>query len=168
MGDRRFIVVLGVGNTMMQDDGVGVWAVRSLAEGYTMPPGVRLIEGGVAGFCLLAELYHTDSLLIIDAMEGEGPPGSLYRLCPEGLPVRQGPLFSAHEIGIGEVLSVARFRGSLPPTLIIGVQPVETRQAGTELTPLLRAALPRVVAAVVEELRARGVEMTKKEESPHA
>lgn len=160
--------MLGVGNTMMQDDGIGVWAVRSLAESYLAPPEVRLIEGGVSGYRLLAEMAEADALIIIDAVEGERPPGSLYRISAEKLPQRRGPLFSAHEIGIGEVLSVARFRGRLPPTLIIGVQPLESQQIGLDLTPPLREALPRVVAAVVEELRALGVPVTRKEQGPHA
>jgi hydrogenase maturation protease len=160
--DDPDVVVLGVGNTLMQDDGVGVRAVRLLSESWKLPPHVRLIEGGVAGFRLLPEISSADYLLIIDAVEGSGPPGSIHRLGPEDLSKREGPLFSAHEVGICELLSVARFLGKLPRVRIVGVKPLEAKVPGLDLTPILREALPRVIAAVVEDLRAAGIECTEK------
>jgi hydrogenase maturation protease len=162
------ILVLGVGNTIMQDDGVGVWAVRSLAQIYDLPSHVRLIEGGVAGLGLLSDLEGVDHLLIIDAMEGTGPPGTLYCLGPENLPKDRGPFMSAHEIGITELLSVAEFVGKRFHTHIIGVQPLEAHKMGLELTLPLRDALPRVVSAVVEELQSLGVQAVKRSVPSHA
>jgi hydrogenase maturation protease len=152
------IVVLGVGNTLMQDDGVGVWAVRTLAETYDLPARVRLVDAGVAGLGCLPEFEGAERLLIIDAVAGGEPPGAIYHLTPEDLSARRGPFFSAHEIGIAELLSLARFLGKLPPTRILGIQPQEVRAMGLDLTPALRDALPRVIDAAVEELRALGVE----------
>ena len=161
-GGVRSIVVLGVGNAVMQDDGVGVWAIRALAQNYDLPPHVRLIEGGVVGLGLLWDLERADDLLMIDAVDGMGPPGTLYRLGPEDLPKGRGPLISAHDMGMAEVLSMMDLLGKQPHTRIIGIQPLETRKMGLELTPPLREALPRVVAAVVEELQALGVEVLER------
>ncbi|MBI3610783.1 MAG: HyaD/HybD family hydrogenase maturation endopeptidase [Nitrospirae bacterium] len=157
------IVVLGVGNTLMQDDGVGVWAVRALAETYDFPDRVRIVEAGVAGLRCLPEFEGAEHLLIIDAVTGKESPGAIYRLAPEDLSARRGPFFSAHEIGIAELLSTARFLGKLPFTRILGVQPLEVREVGLDLTPMLRDALPRVVEAAVGELRALGVEPIQRE-----
>ncbi|MBI3596462.1 MAG: HyaD/HybD family hydrogenase maturation endopeptidase [Nitrospirae bacterium] len=156
------IVVLGVGNTLMQDDGIGVWAVRTLAETYDLPARVRLIDGGVAGLRCLSEFEGAEHLLIIDAVSGQQPPGTIYHLTPEELSARRGPFFSAHEVGVAELLSVARFLGRLPLTRILGVQPQEVREIGLDLTPVLRAVLPRVVDAAVGELESLGVKPVRK------
>lgn len=157
------VVVLGVGNTLMQDDGIGVWTVQALAEEYDVPAHVRLVEAGIAGLRLLSELEGAEHLLIIDAVMGKGRPGSVYRLTPEDLPKGRGPFMSAHEVGITEVLSAAELLGKKPHTRILGIQPLETRTVGLELTPPLQEALPSVVAAAVEELRAWDVKVDKKE-----
>jgi hydrogenase maturation protease len=156
------IVVLGVGNTLMQDDGIGVWAVRTLADAYDLPARVRLVDGGVAGLRCLTEFEGAENLLIIDAVAGKEPPGTIYHLSPEDLSSRRGPFFSAHEVGIVELLSMARFLGKLPPTRILGVQPQEVREVGLDLTPALRNVLPRVVDAAVGELKSLGVKPVRR------
>jgi hydrogenase maturation protease len=156
------VVILGIGNTLMQDDGIGVYAIQALAHTYILPDNVCLVEGGIAGLRLLSDLSGADYLLIIDAVEGTGPPGTLYQLNPQDLPKGRGFFMSAHEIGIAEVLSMAEFLGKLPQTCIIGVQPLEARKIGLELTPPLQEALPRVVAAVVGELQELGVQVIRK------
>jgi len=156
------IVVLGVGNILMQDDGIGVRAVRALVEAYDLPPSVRVIEGGVAGLRCIPEFEGAAHLLIIDAVSGKGPPGSIYRLTPEDLAVHQGPFFSAHEVGIVEMISIARMLGKLPSVWILGIQPQEVREAGPDLTPALRDMLPRVAEAAAGELEALGAKPVRK------
>lgn len=158
------VVVLGVGNTLMQDDGIGVRAVRALAESYKFPAHVRLVEAGAAGLRLLSELDGAEHLLIIDAVAGRGTPGSIYRLAPEDLPDERSPLVSAHEVGIAELLSAAELLGKKPHTRILGIQPLEVREVGLELTPPLQKALPFVVAAAVEELKTMGVQVKAQNE----
>ena len=74
MADPR-ILVLGVGNTLMCDDGVGVHAVRALADGYEFPANVLVVDGGVAGLRLLGEIAAADYLIIVDAVKNSGDPG---------------------------------------------------------------------------------------------
>ncbi len=158
----RSIVVLGIGNTAMQDDGVGVWVIRSLAQAYDLPSHVRLIEAGVPGLGLLSDVEGADDLLVIDAVDRAGPPGVLYRLGPENLPKGRGSFLSAHDIGMVDLLSWVELLGKRPHTFIIGVQPLEVRKMSLELTPPLRKALPLVVAAVVKELQALGVKVVER------
>jgi hydrogenase maturation protease len=157
------IVVLGVGNTLMRDDGIGVRAVRTLAETYDLPAHVRLVEGGVAGLRCLSAFEGAEYLLIVDAVYGKKTPGAIDRLAPEELPEHRGTVFSAHEIGVAELLSIARLLGKLPPTRILAVQAKEVQSVGLDLTPELQGALPRVVDVLVEELRLLGVEPIRKE-----
>lgn len=152
-------VIVGVGNTLMQDDGVGVWALRALAEQYSFPNDVRLIEGGVLGLQLLDDLRPARQLLIIDAMNGDGAPGELYQLDADRLPKGRSSLMSLHEVGLSEILSVGELIGWCPRTRILGIQPLELRTPGLELTPALQAALPRIVSAVIEELEHFGIQI---------
>jgi hydrogenase maturation protease len=157
MTDRPSVVVAGVGNLLMQDDGIGVWTVRALARDYVLPPRVRLIDGGVLGLQLVHELRSAQQLLIVDAMNGAGPPGTIYRLDADALSKDRRTLMSLHEVGLLDVLSVGELLGWRPRTRILGVQPLEVRAPGLELTPALQAALPKVVGAVVEELESMNV-----------
>jgi hydrogenase maturation protease len=160
--DGSRVLVLGVGNTIMGDDGIGVWAVQALADAYDIPANVRIVDGGVAGLRLLDEIGEATFLLIVDAAKWGGAPGSIYRLERKAFPTRQGPFFSAHEIGVAELLSVLDFTGKLPQTRVIGVEPLDTETIGLELTEPLQAALPGVVAAIVEELADIGVALRRK------
>ena len=156
------VVVAGVGNTLMQDDGIGVWAVRALARDYVLPSRVRLMEGGVLGLQLVYELCSAQQLLIIDAMNGEGPPGTIYRVDAGSLLKGRRTIMSLHEVGVVEVLSVGGLLGMRPHARVLGVQPLETASPGLELTPTLQAALPRVVAAAAEELAGMGATVVER------
>ena len=162
------ILVLGVGNTLMCDDGVGVHAIRALADGYELPTNVRVVDGGVAGLGLLGEIAAADFLIIVDAVKCGGTPGSIHRLGQEDLQPRRGPFVSAHEVGIAELLAAAEFTGRLPETHIIGIEPLETETVGLEVSLPLRRALPQVVAAIIERLRAHGVELKGKSKAETA
>jgi hydrogenase maturation protease len=161
MAEQR-ILVLGVGNILMGDDGVGVRAVQALADGYNLPANVRVVDGGVAGLSLLGEIADADYLLIVDALKNGGAPGSIHRLRQEDLQPRRGPFVSAHEVGVGELLAAAEFSGQLPDTDIIGIEPLETNAVKLELSLSLRRSLPQIVAAIVGQLNARGVELKVK------
>ena len=161
MTDPR-ILVLGVGNTLMRDDGVGVHAVRALADGYELPADVRVVDGGVAGLGLLGEIAVANFLIIVDAVKCGGTPGAIYRLRQEDIRPRRGPFVSAHEVGIAEVLAAAEFSGRLPETHIIGIEPLETETVSLDLSLPLRRAMPQIVAAIVDTLHAHGVELTEK------
>jgi hydrogenase maturation protease len=150
-------VVMGIGNVLMKDDGVGVWAVRRLVERYRLPSSVRVIEGGVGGLRLLPFLTESRTVLIVDAVDRGGPPGTLYRMEAGEIPGRRRAGLSAHTIGLAELMSTARMMGRCPRARLIGVQPSEFQTEGMELTPSVRKALPRAVRAVVDELREMGI-----------
>jgi hydrogenase maturation protease len=156
------VLVLGVGNTLMGDDGVGVYAVQALADNYELPANVRVIDGGVAGMRLLGDIAEVDYLIIVDALKNHRVPGTIYRYRQADIQPRRGPLVSAHEVGIAELLAAAEFSGRLPETEILGVEPLETETVSLELSSPLRRALPQIVAAIVDTLHAHGVELKEK------
>ena len=151
------ILVLGLGNTIMSDDGFGVRAVESLSSRYRFQGDVRLLDGGTLGLDLLPHLEGVERLLIIDALEMKAAPGTVFRLAGEEVPRAFASKLSVHQMGVQDLLAVAEMMGHLPKELVVwGVQP-ENIELGTELTPTVTAALEPVLAGVVEELRRWGI-----------
>ncbi len=153
------ILVLGLGNTIMTDDGFGVRAVELLSSHYRFPEQVCLLDGGTLGLDLLPRLEGIERLLIIDALEMHAPPGTVFRLEGEEVPRAFAGKLSVHQMGVQDLLAVSELMGHLPKELVVwGVQP-ECIEMGTELTATTAAALEPVVAGIVGELRRWGIDV---------
>lgn len=153
-------VVLGVGNTILADEGMGVRVVEAFERDYALPENVVAIDGGTAGMELLEELSHLDFLLVVDAIAAGKPPGTLVKLAGDEVPVFFRRNLSPHGIGLSDVLASLEFMGAEPKeTVILGAQPV-SMELSTELTPAIAARVPELVAQVVAELSQRGLEPT--------
>lgn len=151
------ILVLGLGNTIMTDDGFGVRAVDALSSRYHFEGSVRLLDGGTLGLDLLPQLEDVDSLLIIDALDMRAQPGEVFRIEGEEVPRAFASKLSVHQMGLQDLLAVAELQGHVPSRLVVwGVQP-ECLEMGTELTATVAGALDKVVKAVLEELTGWGV-----------
>ncbi len=151
------ILILGLGNTIMTDDGFGARVVEALSCRCRFPEEVRLLDGGTLGLDLLPRLEGITHLLIVDALEMQAPPGTVFRLEGAAVPRAFAGKLSVHQVGVQDLLAVAQLQGRLPGELVVwGVQP-ECLGVGTELTPAVAAALEPVVAGVVGELRRWGV-----------
>ena len=144
------IVVLGIGNELLRDEGVGVHVARAL-EKKSPPEGIdfEVIDGGTSldAFNLPGTV---SKLIIVDAAKGEGEPGTVYRFTPEE--VEPQPMTSLHQLGVLESLKLMSLSGYKPgQTVIIGVEPKEI-DWGTELSPELERRIPRIVEVVLEEV----------------
>jgi len=149
-------VVLGVGNTLRADEGVGVRAVESLRHEYRLPDGVAVIDAGTSSMEMLEDLSHLDFLLVIDAIDDGKAPGTLLRLEGDAVPVFFRRNLSPHGIGLSDVLAALEFLGAAPKeTLILGVQPLSL-DLSMALTPTIAARVPELVAQAVAELQQRG------------
>lgn len=156
------IVVLGVGNLIMADEGVGVRVVEALQHNYILPPGVVAIDAGTSSMELLADLSHLDFLLVVDAIAADKPPGTLVKLAGDDVPVFFRRNLSPHGIGLSDVLAALEFMDAAPrEVVVIGVQPVSL-ELSTELTPAIAARVPELVAMVVAELADRDCAPTVK------
>jgi hydrogenase maturation protease len=146
-------VVIGVGNLLMKDEGIGIHALRALQE-IDLPPDVELIDGGTSPD-LIAYARAGDKMIIIDAARAGGEAGSIYRYRPDDLAAGKGTLTSAHELGVAENLKLAALTGNEPrETVIIGIEPKEI-DWGTELSPELKKRLPAIVKVVLREINQR-------------
>ena len=143
------IVIVGVGNLLMKDEGVGIHVIKHLQE-INMPPDIELIDGGTAPD-LIAYIRAGDKLIIVDSARAGGEPGAIYRFLPEDLATDTGTLASAHELGVELNLKLMSLMGNEPREIvIIGVEPKEI-DWGTELTEELQNKLPEIIDAVLKE-----------------
>jgi len=149
-------LILGVGNILLGDEGVGIHAIRELEE-TALPPHVDLIDGGTAGLDLLDLMRGYERVIIIDAVEAGAEPGTIFRFTPEEVASQPQALpLSLHQAEILEVLQLAAFVGRpLPPIVIYGIQP-EVMDWSTELSSALRASMAKLVDAVLKEIPERG------------
>ena len=155
---ERRILVLGLGNILLQDEGLGVRAVERLAARYRLPPEVQVMDGGVMGLDLLPHLEGVTHLLIADAVQTGQPPGSMVRLEGEAIPAALQVKMSMHQVGLQELLALASFQGTLPERVVLwGLEPASL-DWGLELSAPIAAQIDALVDAAVGELRAWGVE----------
>ena len=151
------ILVLGLGNTIMSDDGFGGRAVDTLRARFTFPESVRIEDGGTLGLDLLPMFEGIDKLLIVDALEMDAAPGSVFRLEGEEVPRALASKVSVHQMGLQDLLAVAELQGHLPKELVFwGVQP-RTVEMGIELSGEVQSALERVLDGVLQDLQGWGV-----------
>lgn len=146
------IVILGVGNLLLSDEGVGVHVANELVK-LELPPGVTVVEGGTDGFRLINVITEADRLIVVDAVKGGGAPGSIYRFdinevqsCPSGFKT------SVHQIGILEVINLSGLIGKTPQTTVIGIEP-ESLEMGMELSPEIKAKIPKIIELIWDELK---------------
>jgi hydrogenase maturation protease len=147
------ILVLGVGNLLLSDEGVGVHVAQRMMT-MAMPPEVQVVEGGTDGFGLVNVITEADRMILIDAVRGGGQPGSIYRFEIEDCPPYPD-IFktSVHQISILEVINLSSLIGSTPRTTIIGIEPA-CMEMGMELSPAVEAKVPRVIQMIKEEVEA--------------
>jgi hydrogenase maturation protease len=156
---NRQILILGLGNILLQDEGLGVRAAERLAARYRLPPDVQLMDGGVMGLDLLPHLEGVSHLLITDAVQTGRPPGSLVRLEGEAIPAALSLKMSMHQVGLQELLALAGFQGTLPERVVLwGLEPASL-DWGLELSAPIATQIDALVDAAVGELRAWGVEL---------
>ena len=146
------IIVLGVGNVLLSDEGVGVHVANKMME-MNLPSGVEVVEGGTDGFGLMNVVIGADRLIVVDAVKGGAPPGSIYRF-----DIKDAPSYpdayktSVHQIGILEVVHLSALVGQPPETTIIGVEP-KSVDTGMELSPEVHAKLPKIIELILEEIK---------------
>ncbi len=153
------IVVLGVGNILLSDEGIGVRVAESLQRDFALPSEVVVIDGGTTGMEMLEDLSGTDHLIMVDAVRSGRAPGSIVKLTDEQVPVFFRTKLSPHQIGLSDVLATLELIGEQPGSItVIGVEPVSL-ETSMALSPQVEAQLPEVVDLVRAELRRLGVDV---------
>lgn len=145
------IIVLGIGNEILTDEGIGIHAVRAL-EKESLPENVELMAGGTAGIEMLPVIESAARLIVVDAIDAGAEPGAIFRFAPEEVNVIPAEYhLSAHQIGLTEMLYLAGEMNKLPETVIFGVQP-QKNDWGLELTAEVAGKIPRIIELVKEEI----------------
>ncbi len=147
-------LVLGIGNLLLTDDGVGIRAIQLLEERYTLPEEVLVVDGGTCGLDLLQFLEGVDHLVIIDAARLGKTPGSIARMEGDQVPAYLALKTSPHEIGLPELLFTARLTDIYPPRVVVlGMQP-ESIETSLGLTPAVAVHLDKLVEMAAVEVGA--------------
>ena len=153
-------LVLGVGNLLLSDEGVGVRVIERLAATYDLPQDVQILDGGTLGLDLLYYLEGVENLLMIDAVEMGKEPGTLLRLEGDKVPSFLSLKMSPHQIGIPDMLFAAKLKNLYPRNVVLwGVQP-GVLETGLDLSPPVAAQVDVLVEKAVEELARWGEHLT--------
>jgi hydrogenase maturation protease len=149
---RARVLVLGIGNELLSDEGVGIHALRSFAARHALPEDVEVVDGGTTGMELLPQLEGVELLVVVDAVRAGQPPASIVRLDGDRVPAYFKTKLSPHQVGLSDLLAALAFKGTAPKRVVlIGVQPVSL-SVGLELSPEVEARLDEVVGLIVSEL----------------
>lgn len=148
-------LVIGLGNPLLGDDGIGPAALERLAA-LTFAPPVEMVDGGVWGLALLPEIERAGAVLLLDAVQGDREAGSLYSLEGEQIPRFFGDKLSPHQVDVRELLALAELRSALPPRLhVIGLQPAALG-FGDGLSSIAAGAMEDMVRAACDVLAGWG------------
>jgi hydrogenase maturation protease len=155
-------VVLGLGNLLRRDEGLGIRALTRLQQQYSLPASVQVVDGGTLGLELLSYLEGARRVLVLDAALTDGSPGTIICLHGDEVPAFFGMRSSPHEIGLPDLLAVARLRGAAPTEItLIGMQP-GVIELGWELSAVVADHLDALVETTIKELVRWGVQVTPK------
>ncbi len=145
-------LVLGVGNLLLSDDGVGVRVIQKLQEEHSLPEEVETVDGGTCGLDLLHFLEGVENLIVVDAANMGLPPGTIKRLEGEAVPAFLSQKMSPHEINLPELLFSAKLTGIYPKRVVVfGIQP-QTIETSLDLSPPVAAQVDELVELVLAEL----------------
>lgn len=157
MPDNPRILILGVGNTLLCDEGFGVHALRYLEDNYAWPENVRLIDGGTLGLLLMAELLECDLAIILDVALGGNKPGTFYKFGNAELPESLGSWQSLHQASVSDTLICCELAGHRPETIIYAMEPFNINEMKAGLSREAEGKLPEFCAKVIADLAKSGI-----------
>lgn len=147
------ITILGLGNILMTDEGVGVHTVNEFEKRYTVPDHVEIVDGGAAGLDLIPFIEGREKVLMVDAVNFDEEPGFIGILENDEIPVKITEKASMHHLGLMDVLSIVRMSGNYPKELcLIGIQP-RSLELGLDMTPEIWDKKDALIERIITKLR---------------
>jgi hydrogenase maturation protease len=160
------ILVLGIGNLLLQDEGAGVRAVEEFESKYVIPAGVELLDGGTSGIELLQYIRGRDALIILDVVKSGNPPGTIIRLEGEDVPAMFQKRISPHQLGLSDLLAVSQLTDSMPRHVVLfGIEP-KSIETGLEMSEEVGRNIGGLADMVALELGAHGLNAAVKMAQP--
>ncbi len=163
-GKEKNILIIGMGNVLMQDEGIGVRAVEELENRYIVPEGVTVVDGGTTGMELFEPMRNCDRLIVADAVNTGDAYGTMVRIANDDIPAFFQTKLSNHQLGLSDLLALLTLKGEAPEHVaIIGMVPhsLENRLG---LTPEAKAGLDTMVDMLIAELADLGVDVQERSE----
>jgi len=149
-GATKPILVLGIGNLLMADEGVGVHVAQHLLQ-RRLPPGVEVLDGGTGGFELSGQLRGRSRVVVVDAVRWEAPPGTIVRFTARDVAAERPRRWSAHQQGLADIVTAPHVQLDPEDIVIIGVVPQDVSTLAVGLTDVLRERVPAIAEVVLKE-----------------
>ena len=150
--EGKGVLVLGLGNYLLSDEGVGVHVANELLR-MSLPAGVEVIDGGTGGFELLRHAHGKRKVIIIDCLNAVAPAGTIARLELDELESHVVRQFSPHQGGVHDLVAFLRALSPAPEVLVYGIVPAVADSFSTDLSPAVQAQIPRLISLVLEGLK---------------
>ena len=151
MSERVPLLVLGLGNVLLGDDGLGAAAVARLRDEFDGPRDVRVLDGGTLGLALLPYVEEAEAVILVDAIRDDEPAGTFVRLEGDDVAPAVATRLSPHQVGVADLLDGARWRDRYPSRVVLlGLVP-ESIELGVGLSPAVATALAALVRRITEE-----------------
>ncbi len=144
--------IIGIGNLLLKDEGLGVHFIAGLREKYSFGPGVRLIDGSTSGYGLLDDIFGLDRIIVVDAVKTGEEPGSIFKFGEDNLPVELMKK-TAHDVEFIDVITMCALAGHKPKITIFAVAPDDCHGIGITLSPTVQNIIPVLEKLVLEELK---------------
>lgn len=150
------VLVLAMGNILLEDEGLGIHALNMLQQRYELPPEVECLDGGTSGMALLDLISRRRHLLVLDAVQTGDPPGTLVKMNDQEVPVYFGLRITPHQLGLSDVLASLKLNEEQPDQVtVLGLVPFSLEMS-LELSSDINARLGHLIEAVADELRELG------------
>jgi len=151
MKEQKPILVLGIGNLLLKDEGIGVRVAEQMMQ-MSLPPDVEVMDGGTGGLDLLYVIEGRKKVIVVDAVKAGSPPGTLFRFTDKDLAQKKGFLRSGHGIDFSDVITASTYFKTKPDDIVfLGIEP-EDIGAGMELSPKMGEMTPVLINLVIKEI----------------
>lgn len=151
------IAVIGIGNILFQDEGIGCYAGKYLEENYDFSPAIEFVDGGTLGFMLMTYFQDCDRVIIIDTLSGDGKPGTVRNFSAEEMMGLGTQRQTAHEVEVVEMLEICSVLEHMAEVGVIGMIPEDIQSVNIDLCDTVKAAFPALIEAALGELERAGV-----------
>lgn len=150
------VVIIGVGNILLKDEGVGVYAAKYIAENFLFSPSIEIIDGGTIGYKLVNYFQSRSKVFILDTISADDESGSIYSMPSKALMGMGNYRRTAHEVEVVEMLEICSLTGTMAEVNVIGIVPEDIKSVGIGLTDKLKSHFDTFVGTAVDELKKAG------------
>lgn len=161
MVSEKKILILGIGNTLLADEGFGPAAIEYLSENYLWPENVNLVDGATRGLLLMSELLDCDLAIILDIFLGGEAAGTFYSIDGKDVGISGASATSMHQTTLADILFSCELIDQRPETLIMAMEPFEWQKLQAHISLQAQDRLPDFCEKVVEKIRYEGVQVIK-------